>query len=467
MSRIFPALRSASQLTSPAVWVLSLLAAVSTAWVLSRPAPDTGKRAFWTFSRPHAPGYLPVIADWNAEYPDKEYKLLVIDYSAIERRMLSGFMSGTPVADLMEVERNIAARAFTGPLEQVGFVDLTDRLREEGLLERINAPSFSPWTSRGRIFGLPHDVHPVLLAYRHDLVAAAGIDLSRVETWDEFFAALRPLMADTDGDGRPERYLLNFWPTNSISLEMLVLQAGGGFFDENERPALDTERNAEVLARLATWCSGPARVAVDAPEFSAAGNALKIRGVVVAALMPDWLAGVWKTDLPTMSGQWRLMPLPAWEKGGLRTSVQGGSMLGIPKATEDFEAAWTLAKRLYLDPARNAAFFRKTSIIPPSRASWDQPVFDEADPYFDGQPLGRLYIAQAPSIPRRSSSPYNTMALGRVTDVLLALSDRVAAERVADSAALLPEARSRLALAQARMEREIDRNVFLRARPRT
>lgn len=462
MSRFFPALRSALQLTSPAVWVLSLLAAISTAWVLTRPEADGGQRLVWTFSRPHAPGYAPVIEDWNRAHPEKEYKVVVIDYSALERRMLSGFMSGTPVADLMEVERNIAARAFTGPLEQVGFVDLTDRLREEGLLEKINTPSFSPWTSRGRIFGLPHDVHPVLLAYRHDLVAEAGIDLSRVETWDEFFTALRPLMKDSDGDGRPERYPINFWPTNSIALEMLVLQAGGTFFDENERPALNTELNAEVLSRLATWCSGPSRVAVDAPEFSAAGNALKIKGVVVAALMPDWLGGVWKSDLPTMAGQWRLMPIPAWKKGGLRTSVQGGSMLGIPKATADFEAAWSLAKRLYLDPERNAAFYRRTTIIPPSRGSWNQPVFDEPDPFFGGQAVGRLYIEQAPSIPRRSSSPYNTLALARMTDALLALSDRAAAEGIADPKVLLPDARARLAAAQARMEREIGRNVFLR-----
>jgi arabinosaccharide transport system substrate-binding protein len=46
------------------------------------------------------------------------------------------------------------AQAFKGPLEEVGFVDLTDLVQSEGIEAQINAPSFAPWTSRGRIFGL-------------------------------------------------------------------------------------------------------------------------------------------------------------------------------------------------------------------------------------------------------------------------------------------------------------------------
>ncbi len=91
------------------------------------------------------------------------------------------------------MERRAVARAFAGPIEAVGFVDLTDRLAKDGLLERINTPSFSPWSSRGRVFGLPHDVHPVMLGYRADIVEAAGIDVSKIETWDDFERIMRPL----------------------------------------------------------------------------------------------------------------------------------------------------------------------------------------------------------------------------------------------------------------------------------
>ena len=198
--------------------------------------------------------------------------------------MLSGFLSGTPVSDLMEVERSVAGRAFTGPVEDVGFLDLTDRLRDEGLLDKINAPSFGAWTTRGRIFGLPHDVHPVLLAYRSDIVEAAGIDVSQIETWDDLIRAFRPLMKDFDGDGRTDRYILNFWSTNGDVATALMLQAGGRFFDENDRPVINSEINARVLATLATWTAGTTRISVDAPEFSATGKGRDTRHEVIAGV---------------------------------------------------------------------------------------------------------------------------------------------------------------------------------------
>lgn len=460
-----PRLREFFALTTPAVWVLLVLSLGSAFVVFSRESTQSKGLTVWIFAKQHGLVYDPVLVRWNAEQTTEERhaETLLIDGTALERRLLSGFMSGTPVADLVETERAVAGKTFTGPLEDIGFVDLTDRLKEEGLMDALNAPSFAPWTSRGRIFGIPHDVHPVLLAYRADLVEAAGIDLTKVETWDEFFTALRPMMVDEDGDGRPERYPLNFWATNGALLEVLLLQADGTLFDEREQVNLASERNAVVLSTLATWCGGPGRVVVDAPEFSAPGNTLRLRGTVIATLMPDWLGGIWKLDLPALSGKVKLMPLPAWEKGGRRTSVLGGTMLGIPKSTPDFEAAWALAKRLYLDRETHAKFFAQTTIIPPAKASWSDPIFSAPDPYFSGQISGQLFIEQAANLPARTSSPFNTMAIARLNDVLIALVDRVNREQIADPAVLLPEARERLAGAQANVKSLIERNVFLRS----
>jgi arabinosaccharide transport system substrate-binding protein len=459
-------LRALLALTSPAVWVLGLLALGSSVVVLSRPEPRHEGLALWTFARPHHEAYLPLLARWNGEHPDQApANSHLLDFVALERRLLSAFLSGTPVADLVETERSIAARTFAGPLEDVGFVDLTERLRAEGLMEQINAPSFAPWTSRGRIFGIPHDVHPVLLAYRADLVEAAGIDLSRVETWDEFFAALRPLMADRDGDGRPDRYPLNFWPAHKGLVEVLLLQADGALFDAQDRLVLDSEINARVLATLATWCAGPARVTIEAPESSAGGNALRLEGVVLASLMPDWLAGTWKQDLPGLSGKVKLMPVPAWERGGRRTSVFGGTMLGLTRAGRDPEAAWRLAQRLYLDAETHAAFFRASSIIPPFKRSWAHPAFAEPDPFFSGQPLGLLYIDQAAHLPPRPSNPFNDLALSRATDVLVTLAARADRDQIADPTALLPDARALLAEAHRLVARQLERNAFHRPAP--
>ena len=453
---------------SPGAWVVAGIAVMSSVAVLAWPEREIEGIAFWTFARPHAAMYAPLLEEYNADLPPgaEPTHVFLLDGGALTRRMLSGFMSDTPVADLIEVEQGVIGRVFGGPVEDVGFVDLTDRLRDEGLIDAINEPSFSQWSTSGRIFGIPHDVHPVVLAYRSDILEdELGIDMQAVETWDDFFAAARAVDAqDPDGDGVAERYLINLWYTGAPWAEALLMQAGGGFFDEDDELAIDQEVNARLTATMVSWMVGPDRVAVDAGEFSAPGNQMRLDGTVLTAIMPDWLAGTYQTDLPTMAGKWRVIPLPAWERGGRRTSVMGGTMLGVTRATEDFEAAWAAAKHLYLNRETARRLYETTFIISPVKAMWDEPFYDEPSDYFGGQRVGRVFIDLAPDVPRRSSNPFRDMArseYGNAMSQLFAHAQRTGAHT---PDALLPEARRLLTKAQADVTRQMRRNVFVRDR---
>ena len=448
-------------------WIVLAFTVLSSAACLAWPVRARPGRQFWLFSPPNEQHYRAAIARWNAAQPDPaaHANLTLIHFQALERRLVAAFTVDAPVADLVETESLMMARAFGAPLADIGFVDLTDRLSAEGLFDRINAPSFSIWTTRGRTFSLPHDVHPCLLAYRADLVEAAGIDVSTIETWDDFRRVLGPLVRDLDGDGRPDRYLLNFWETNRDLVTVLLRQAGAQFFDADRRLELDTARNAHVLASLVSWIAGPGRFCVDAPEFTAGGDAMRLDGTVLCSILPDWQAGTWKNYLPGLGGKVKLMPLPAWEPGGRRTSVWGGTSLGITKAAPDFERSWALAKDLYLSPQVAESLFRATNIVSPVKELWTLPFYHEPDPYFSGQKVGALYIAQAPHVPERRSSPHAALVMDRMVTVLSALKARANAERRFDAPALLPEARRLLALAQRELSTRIDRNLLAGSAP--
>ncbi len=429
------------------------------AWPASRPQ---GK-VLWTFADPHFNMYKPMVAQWNTtEQPHITMRLFSLP--ALDRRIMSSFMAGTPTADLIEVERRVASRTFAGPVESIGFVDLTDRIHAENLLDTINPPSFGPWQNSGRIFGLPHDVHPVMLGYRADLVEAAGIDVSQIETWDDFARLLAPLMADNNGDGQPDRYLLNMWETHEDHLELLLLQAGGGFFDEHDRLAIDSPVNARTLATIVSWCVGPNRIAADAPNFTAAGNKLKADGYVVATFMPDWMCEVIRREIPQLSGKMKLMPLPAFEKGGNRTSVWGGTMLGIPKTAieseQDFEDLWRFAKHLYFSDELSRVLYQTGGIITPVKSHWTDPIFDQPDSFYSGQAPGRLFINLAPHTPRRSSSPFSKVALDRVKDALVQLSEEARRGNITDRAALEAAAAEKLRRAHTLVAAQIRRNQF-------
>lgn len=449
---------------SPGSLVILVLAVISVVTALLLPRTPKEGIPFWVSAQPHFKAYEPIVAAWNARHPDRRINLMLLHASALERRMLSGFLAGTPVADLIEPNSSTAAKGFAGPLESVGYADLTDRIRAEGLLDRINPPSFTPFTTRGHIFGLPHDVHPVLLAYRADLVEAAGIDVSTIETWDDYFRVMSPLMRDQDGDGRPDRYLLEAWDSNAIATIILLQQADGQLLD-GERPTLDLPRNAFILARLVTWFTGPKRVCIDIHPDSAIGHRQRLEGQVIGCLLPDWRAGQWKRENPGLGGKLKLMPLPAWEKGGRRTSVFGGTMLAINRRTEHFETCWEFAKELYLSPQLAEQMFRETNIITPVKELWTAPFYDEPDPYFSGQPSGRLYVQQAPHVPIRPSSPYLGYALQAFCTVLSELRAYAERTRTYDEATLQAEAQRLLDREQRRTEREIQRNVFLQAEP--
>lgn len=448
-------------------WIILGIAVISSVVVLALPIQEREGLEFWTFARPHQLMYEPVSDRWTQEGQDlPDVNIFLLDGMALERRTINGFWAGTPLADLIEIEGGTFYKYVTGPIEDVGFVDLTDRLHDEGIYDIINPPSFSPWTSRGRIFGIPHDVHPVLLAYRADIVEdELGIDVSDIETWDDFARIMGKAIKDLDGDGKPDRYPINFWFNDGDALEVLMLQAGGGTFDSEDNIIISSEANAKVLATAVHWCFGEGRIAIDAPDFDAGGNQLKIEGKVVCAIMPDWLAGIWKSDLPQLSGKVKLMPLPAWEPGGRRTSVRGGTMLGFPKAAVEkgtFDDAWEYGKYLYLSEEVARKLFEASTIISPVTKYWDRPFYHQPDPFFMGQPSGSLFIEQAPHVPLRPSHPFRVIARSEIGQVANELRDYADRNNDYTVEGLLPEARRLLAEAQQRLIKQMQRNVFLR-----
>jgi len=444
--------------------VILVIAGVTSGLVALIPKRAESGIHFWLTSGRHEAAYQPVVEKWNeaaraglsASQPS--LSLARMANRSFEQLMLSGFLSGTPVADLLESTDDTIPRAFLGPVDQVGFVDLTARLREEGLYERFEPRAFDPFTSRGHIFGLPRGVHPVLLAYRADIVEAAGIDLSQVETWDDYFRVMRPLMEDKDGDGQPDRYLLSFNEVATNEIAILMLQNGGVFFDDEELPAFANEKNAHVLATVVSWMTGPDRVAQTTTPNAHLRNP---DGFALAVPMPDWLLSVWKTELPVLGGKLKLMPLPAWERGGRRTSTRGGSMIGVNRRSPHAEAAWEIAKMLYTSRDVAEQLFRETSIVSPLREFWNEPFYAEPDPYVSGQAAGLLYIEQAPHVPQRTSSPYAATAETYMIGAFLDLREYAERGAIYDAEALKPVALGLLEDAQHALRHLILRNTFL------
>jgi arabinosaccharide transport system substrate-binding protein len=169
------------------------------------------------------------------------------------------------------------------------------------------------------------------------------------------------------------------------------------------------------------------------------------------------------TTLPSLAGKIKVMPLPAWERGGRRSSANGGTMIGVTKASKHPEVAWELAKFLYLSPVIARQLFDLTHIVSPVKSTWSASYYDRPEPYFCGQPVGRILQRAIPDIPPRPSSPYLSSAVQLVNSVisqLMTITDRQGYVRPEQAAA---DAQRLLDEAQHTLLDQIHRNVFQQA----
>ena len=160
---------------------------------------------------------------------------------------------------------------------------------------------------------------------------------------------------------------------------------------------------------------GPHRIGYDVGWGQSVMQSLS-EGLVLFYWTPDWRSYWFQFHAAKNKGKMGLIPLPAWKKGGRRTSIWGGAGISIAKRAKDPELAWKLAKFLYFDPAELGSRFEGTNILPPLKEVWDLPEFRKKNAYYGGQRIGRDYAALAPSTPAQYSSPVDQLARSRLDE---------------------------------------------------
>jgi arabinosaccharide transport system substrate-binding protein len=380
----------------------------------ARKRPDI---IFATFVQNHKEAYEKAIGRFEKKH-GVTVEFQMIDWQALEARLQSAIVSGADVPDLVEINEGALGFFTRGPKEDVGFLDLTELVHEEGYDESLVKSRFSSWTAQGRIYALPHDVHPVMLAYRDDLIEELGIQVDELETWDDFVRVGREITKDLDGDGTPDRYMLDLRETGSWSFQILFRQRGIGVFDPEGRLAFNTPEMVETMVWYVHQTRGPNRIGYEAGWGQPLVKAMT-DGLVLFYLFPDWRSKTLESDAPMLSGKMRLMPLPAWSKGGRRTSSWGMTGLTINKNTRDTALAWDLAKFLYFEKSDLGARFLDTNIIPPLKSAWQLPELATPNEYWSGQKVGQAYAALAPDVPDLHSSPIHKVALQEIDQAVV------------------------------------------------
>ncbi len=356
-----------------------------------------------THAKLHADVYLAKLPEFEKKYGVK-VDVQVMEQQALRTRLLAAFAAGTPVPDLVEIPQD-AALFLRGPVRDIGFLDITRWVRAEGLEDKMVASRFSMWERKGVIFALPHDVHPVMLAYRADIVEdQLGIDVSKIQTWDDFVAMAHRIVRYGD-DGSPARYALEFQNDGGYMLQALMLQRGVSLFDSEGGVIFDNEVAVDTFAWAVRQLRGPHRIAYSLGFGPSLWEGMR-DGLVLFYITPDWRTRTFEEFAPALSGKMKLMPLPAWARGARRTSTWGATGIAATRGGRNPELAKKLMQFLYVDQTDGGRSAADLHILPPVRSAWSLPIFDTPDPYFRGQPILRLYSQLADDVPPNYASPF-------------------------------------------------------------
>ncbi len=453
-----------------ALWIL-LLALISGAvkgvwsaqnYLATRGDAATKTITMWVFAPEHVDAYQAAFPSFEKEHPGVKINLQQVTWNVVTQRLQAAMWSGVALPDVVEIPIDSAGAYFRGPIEDIGFVDLTDRIKQAKLLDQMVTARFAPYTTRGHIFGLPHDVHPMMLAYNAEVFEKEHVDVSKIETWDDFIAVGRRLTKLT---GPNLRYMLELEEGRTAHFDPCLLQRGGGHFDAEGNVIFDNEIGVQTMLWFVPLVAGEHRIASSLAGSQALGGAIK-DGYFLCMMCPDWrtktIEGMFtdkktKEFDPEMMGKLKLMPLPAVTRGGRRTSTWGGTMLGITKKSSNPDLAWQLALSLYLDKAGLGERFRNTNILPALRSAWKEPAFNEPRPFWGGQRLGTMFAALAPTEPPQNLSPFILQSRAKLGEALV---DCVTKYRADGDEDFEPYVRARLKRSADELRALIARNPF-------
>lgn len=399
--------------------VMLLLFLISSAFIVV-PSEDKGEQLdFWIFANTHYEEYQARLPNFNKLHPDINVQLTNFG-GTMHDKLLTALLSNFGAPDVVEVEITSIGRFLKGAKDEIGFIDLKPRLVSEGWMEDMVPARFTPWAYHNRIYGIPHDLHPVVLLYRDDLFKASGIEMTDVKTWDEFIIAAKNVTRDIDDDGKIDQFAIVLDNKTESDYFNFLLQRGGGFFDKNGDIVIDSDIAIETLEfysslfnkhKIATPVYGTWHG--DPSNFAAMQD-----GKILSILAPDWYVGILKSQVPQMAGKWKAIGMPAWEEGGRRTTTRGGTMIGITKQCKNPDLAWELIKFTYFNRDGLANRYETTMIIPPLKSAWDVPIFHESEEYLGGQKIGKLFIDLVPDLPPRYQNPYWSEASDLLNDAI-------------------------------------------------
>jgi len=339
-----------------------------------------------------------VVDDFKAEYPDVEVEIVEYNPSDVYVNFPLALTAGEADPDVVLIESSHLSEIVA----LGGLLDLTEKVQP--YIDVINAYRWPDATLDGKIYAMPWDSGPVVLYYRRDVFEKAGLPTEPEEvnelvaTWDGYLDVCRTIKEETG------LYCFAHNKANNYGrlYEMVLWEQGLGYYDaETGDVTVDSPENIATLELLGQFWEED--LVSDNLEWTDPWYAefASLDAPVATLIEASWMEVFFKSWIaPGTEGLWGVARMPAGPYGGARAANDGGSTFVINGKTDNPDAAWAFVEFTLGRPESQLKLFEVSGFIPSLETTYEDPIFDEGDPFFAGQPARRLYVEVVSEIPK-------------------------------------------------------------------
>ncbi|WP_378144543.1 ABC transporter substrate-binding protein [Cnuibacter sp. UC19_7] len=318
---------------------------------LQAPSEDSpsGEITIWDRSGDLFNVFDAAIADFNEKYPD-----IVVHHEAIDidAKLQNALITGTDVPD----------GVFLDDAKVGGFSDYLWNLSDvlAPYTADIAPQKVDVNTVDGGIYGVPFDLDPGLLFYNATALQAAGIDPDSIQTYDDLLAAAQEYQQYKPGS-KPIHLEQSAF-LGQLQLEMFASQMGTSLADADGKLRLDSPEYKQILG----WLDQVQQqgLGTRAEYLSPSDIGALDSSDEVFYPWAIWFDFAPQQQLTATKGDWRAMPLPAWQEGGARSGAMGGSSFVLPKDGKNSGLAWLFYQFLMYDEAGYTAVYGPNEVYP-------------------------------------------------------------------------------------------------------
>lgn len=327
-----------------------------------------------------------LMAGWRSRHPQTKVALVPLEPMDFQQAIYPRLLTGAHVPDVLFVDAGYLARFGAGGLLE----DLSAGAppAAAAAFRELPATALAQGTVAGRRVGVAADLAPLVLFFREDLLARAGVrEAELTASWEGFVAACGKVRTATGAYCLSSEAELVDW-----ALRAGLPSGASPYLSAEGAPFPDAARVTRALAlgRAAAKAGIASRVAPGADGWR---ELLRDGRVAVQPGGPTMLRRLERTDARA-SGRWRAGPLP---EGAALSAPSVYCVLSAKGARKAL--AWELLRGSCLDAGAQVNAWQETRAFPALLSASTDPRIGAPVPFLGGQIVGPEWRAAGRSLP--------------------------------------------------------------------